>query len=60
MNLWFHRDHDWQEALIWFSKPSVDGGRVSGPVMMRRVNGVKEYRAETETEAYERYAANAW
>lgn len=53
-------DYGWCPAIIYLPRRGIGGDSLWGGVMERRVNGVRQYRAETSEEAAERWADNQW
>ena len=53
--------NSWRETFVIFSRTDVlTGEKIRGTVMVRTINGQKQYRRETESEAYERWAFFQW
>ena len=50
----------WELTVVMLPKTLIDGTRRSGPLMVRKVNGVREYRAMTPDEEHEHVSQDAW
>lgn len=46
---------EWRGDYLWFARMDIQGEKISGDVMVRTVNGKRQYRRETVDEATERF-----
>lgn len=49
-------DHGWEPVCVLIPRTDINGNRIAGNIMVRRVRGERYYRPETEAEQLARIA----
>jgi hypothetical protein len=53
-------DEHWREFFALWSRVSITGERISGPIMRRKIGGRWEYRRMSDDEASDHASDDAW
>lgn len=51
---------EWRSDYLWFARKDIYGEKISGDVMVRTINGKRQYRRATEAEKAVRAEMEIW